>query len=48
MILTIQFNREIGVKSLTPEREFTFGTKVMKELLIACKSILSSKKSEHS
>jgi hypothetical protein len=46
MILTMQFNREIGLKSLTPEGEFTFGIKVMRELLIACRSNLSSKKSK--
>jgi hypothetical protein len=43
MILTIQFNREIGMKSLTPEGEFTFGIRVMRELLIDCRSNISSK-----
>jgi hypothetical protein len=35
IILTMQLIREMGLKSLTPMGEFTFGTIVMKELLIA-------------
>jgi hypothetical protein len=46
MILTMLFSNEIDLKSLTPTGEFTFGTKVMKELLIAYWFILSSKKSK--
>jgi hypothetical protein len=36
MIFTTQFKREIGLKLLRVVEEFTFGTRVMKELLIAC------------
>jgi hypothetical protein len=35
IILTMQLIREMGLKSITPLREFTFGTRVINELLIA-------------
>jgi hypothetical protein len=47
IILTMQLIREMGLKSLTPMGEFTFGTIVMKELLIAWMSSTPLKKSKH-
>ena len=40
-----QLSREIGLKSLTPPGEFFLGTKVMKDVLIPCKSTASLWKS---
>ena len=43
--LILQLSREIGLKSLTHSRLFTFGTRMMKDPLILSKLILHSKKS---
>jgi hypothetical protein len=48
MTLITQFSRDIGLKSLTVVGEFTFGIRVMNELLIACRSIVPLKKSKQS
>jgi hypothetical protein len=46
--LVIQLIKDIGLKSFTIEGESTFGTNVIKDLLIAYKSISSLKKSKQS
>jgi hypothetical protein len=47
IILVAQFNKDIGLKSFTVVGVLTFGTKVMKPLLIGYRLTIPLKKSMH-
>jgi hypothetical protein len=48
IILNMELIKEICLNSFTIDGVWTLGTRVMKELLIVCRSIFSLKKSKHS